>query len=608
MDRCIPRSAKNVAIRLFHLSSDDSDDSDDELRGDMMSDDNAQEDELSDDDVSDGDAADHSDDDSVITNASVESINESNDESVDDVANPKAASLISSSGISWKTDNISCVGRFPARNMFRLTPGVKRAILPTNERNCLLLFFDEIIYMTVRYTNLHGKRTVRDFNHQITQPHKLKKWTDVSRSEMEAFFGLLILSGAYKGQFRSTEELWSPVHGQPVFRATLSEERFIIIKKHLRTDDTRRRDDGDKLAPVREVFMKFLSKLNEFVVAGPNLVVDEQLLEFHGRVSFKQYIGSKPGKFGMKIFWLCDTKTTFCHNGIIYIGANTLDPEEQRQYDSLSEAIVMHLMKPFLNEGRNLTADNWFSSLSLVQNLLTKNTTYVGTIRKNKREIPPAARLVQNRRRGDTHFYHFDDIVLISFWDKGSTPVLLIDSFSRDMTIPNENNKPSAVLFYNQTKSGVDNLDKMVRTFSTKRKCRRWPFAILMNLLDVAIINSGFIWNSHTGTVYNKQHCDFMKNVGYQLVDGQIKARIAKGGMKETVSHAMKLLGYTVMEQHCEPFHMVHLPKQKRCKLCGADRDRKTKTACAKCGAPMCLEHRAYVCNTCFAPTMNIQQ
>ena len=33
-----------------------------------------------------------------------------------------------------------------------------------------------------------------------------------------------------------------------------------------------------------------------------NLTVDEQLVEFHGRVRFKQYIDSKPGKFGIKTF------------------------------------------------------------------------------------------------------------------------------------------------------------------------------------------------------------------------------------------------------------------------------------------------------------------
>ena len=33
-----------------------------------------------------------------------------------------------------------------------------------------------------------------------------------------------------------------------------------------------------------------------------NLTVDEQLVEFHGRVRFRQYIDSKPGKFGIKTF------------------------------------------------------------------------------------------------------------------------------------------------------------------------------------------------------------------------------------------------------------------------------------------------------------------
>ena len=50
--------------------------------------------------------------------------------------------------------------------------------------------------------------------------------------------------------------------------------------------------------------------------------------------------------------------------------------------------LVVRLVQYFVKTGRNLTGDNWFTSIPLVQTLLELKTTYVGTVRKNKREVP----------------------------------------------------------------------------------------------------------------------------------------------------------------------------------------------------------------------------
>ena len=117
----------------------------------------------------------------------------------------------------------------------------------------------------------------------------------------------------------------------------------------MRFDDPLRRDRTDTLAPIRNVFETFNAKLRRLVVAGPFLTVDEQLLEFHGRVRFKQYIASKPGKFGIKIFWVCDASTSYCLNGLVFIGNGSVNNSFQSNSSSVAEAIVMQLSSPFIN-------------------------------------------------------------------------------------------------------------------------------------------------------------------------------------------------------------------------------------------------------------------
>ena len=54
--------------------------------------------------------------------------------------------------------------------------------------------------------------------------------------------------------------------------------------------------------------------------------------------------------------------------------------------------------------------------------------------------------------------------------------------------------KPEVILYYNSTKSGVDILDRMVRTYTSKRMTRRWPVALFYNMLDVSAVNAYVVY------------------------------------------------------------------------------------------------------------------
>ena len=52
------------------------------------------------------------------------------------------------------------------------------------------------------------------------------------------------------------------------------------------------------------------------------------------------------------------------------------------------QRVVKDVTRKWLNKGRIITADNFFTSIPLVTELLAMETTYIGTLRKNKAKIP----------------------------------------------------------------------------------------------------------------------------------------------------------------------------------------------------------------------------
>ncbi|XP_052381999.1 piggyBac transposable element-derived protein 4-like [Oncorhynchus keta] len=53
-----------------------------------------------------------------------------------------------------------------------------------------------------------------------------------------------------------------------------------------------------------------------------------------------------------------------------------------------------------------------------------------------------------------------------------------------------EDRKPAIILDYNHNKGGVDNLDKVIGTYSCRRMTARWPLVIFHNIIDVSSYNS----------------------------------------------------------------------------------------------------------------------
>ncbi|KAF2892203.1 hypothetical protein ILUMI_13973, partial [Ignelater luminosus] len=150
--------------------------------------------------------------------------------------------------------------------------------------------------------------------------------------------------------------------------------------------------------------------------------VDETMVPFRGRLRFRQYIKNKRHKFGIKVYKLyCDGGYTY--NLQVYCGSNYV------QGGQASANVVFSLMDGFFSSGRQWYTDNYYTSVSLVTELLDKKKTHlIGTLRSNRKYNPKE--VVEKKLKAKEVFAQENKtgIVVLKWRDKRNVLMLSTDS------------------------------------------------------------------------------------------------------------------------------------------------------------------------------------
>lgn len=147
----------------------------------------------------------------------------------------------------------------------------------------------------------------------------------------------------------------------------------------------------------------------EFYEPYENITVDEQLFPYRGKTKFTQYIPSKPAKYGIKVWWACDSKTKYPLQGKLYTGRVDGEEREVKQ----GENVLLQFANRYSNSGRTMIADNFFTTLDGVKRLAAIGISFVGTIRANKRCVPDEMRKKPSRPILSTLFGFHENLVSI---------------------------------------------------------------------------------------------------------------------------------------------------------------------------------------------------
>ena len=153
----------------------------------------------------------------------------------------------------------------------------------------------EIIDLTADETNRYAVSKPSKRN-PLRKPHDLQ-WKDVTNDEIKVVLGLCILMGVVKKPVIKLYWSTKVMLATPFYSELLPRNLFLKILSNMHFANNADDDSNDRLFKTRHVVKTIILNFRETFTPYQNIATDESLLQFHGRLRFKQYDPSKNARF-----------------------------------------------------------------------------------------------------------------------------------------------------------------------------------------------------------------------------------------------------------------------------------------------------------------------
>ncbi|XP_046391504.1 piggyBac transposable element-derived protein 4-like [Ischnura elegans] len=374
---------------------------------------------------------------------------------------------------------------------------------------------DEFVNIIIRETNANA---VDILSRSPLPRSRITEWKDVTRDELEVFFGLLFLMGNIR--LNRIPYYWkrSNLYDFPIFRQNMSRDRFMLILRALHFSRNPKENDAiptDPLYKVRPVLDAFVNNMNMIYYPEKNLSLDESMVLWRGRLYFRQYIKSKRHKYGLKLYVLSEPSglvLNFC----VYTGAQDCVIGGRGHTDK----VVKYLLQKFLNAGHAVYMDNFYNSVNLCLHLLQNNTYVTGTLQGNRKNNPLDV-VNKKLKRGESFSRHTNEGISVMKW-RDKREILLISS-EHDADFVDVQTKfgtisrrPKMVVKYNQFMGGIDRMDQLLAYYPLERKSLRWYMKLGLHLLNLVMNNAYCLFKKYGGR--SRSLLEFRDNVIASLI------------------------------------------------------------------------------------------
>ena len=181
-------------------------------------------------------------------------------------------------------------------------------------------------------------------------------------------------------QLPDLKDYWSTHYSTnlPFFRSVFSRDRFFQIFRALYVGDP---DSTTKKGKIQPLLDRLCASFEAAHTPDRHIAIDESVISFKGRVSFRQYLKGKPHPWGIKAYVLSESKSGYLQRVCVYYGRETelIEREDLGQ----TPRVVLTLVEPLHNKGYDLYIDRYYTSPTLATELSKVGITVTGTVQTN---------------------------------------------------------------------------------------------------------------------------------------------------------------------------------------------------------------------------------
>ncbi|KAK7478009.1 hypothetical protein BaRGS_00030767 [Batillaria attramentaria] len=301
----------------------------------------------------------------------------------------------------------------------------------------------------VRETNRYAEQCIASKAGDIAPNSMFALWKPVTRLEMRVFLAISITMGLiWKPDFKSYRCTAHPSIQTPWFNKCMTRDRFLAILGFFHVD---------KLYKIRPVLEQIGDRFAAAFYPGRDLSVDESMVPWIERLSFRMYIPSKPTRYGIKMYCVCDAATGYVCKMEVYTGAG---PED----------------------------------------LKDRGTRAVGTVRTGREGIPEEMHPKNIKlQKNESIFRRKGDLLCLRLKDKKDVFFLSTVHTTEKERVGNDRQgnvrlKIKLVNDYNKKMKGVDQFDQNVSYYSFYRKTVKWWKRTVFHLLHLAKLQSYLLY------------------------------------------------------------------------------------------------------------------
>ena len=531
--------------------------------------------------------------------------------------------------ITW-TNSKPTVGKQTQANIIAGTTGVRaEAKYAKNPLQAWMLFFTTtMLDLIVFETNRKIKKFTERFHSRSALDNPYNYLDLTSPTEIQALIGLMYMRGLLGQANHNTENFFHETLGNPVFSATMSKNRFKFLMSHISFDNCKTRSDRwlhDRFAAFREVFEEFNFNCGKYVVPDDYLTLDETLYPTRAHISFKQFNPNKPAKYGMLYKSINASQYPYTFITSVYAGKPRAEPTiyytpgTEHTVKSLIQSLECHTNL----QGRNLSYDRFYSSLSLAEWLLTRGITSVGTIQSNRKGIPAEIKQIDHREVNSYEVYWEEDKNVLNLHSyvvktksSGKRNVLLLSAVTPLLgtTKDDQKRKPGIYKLYDFTKGGTDVVDQRIGFYSCRSKSRRWTVNSFSYVLDTCRVNAGTVYAMNNDlNPRSIKSLEFGLDLAMLLIRPHIECR-SLTGLNFSVLRKIEIVLGQKLEKYAKRssgLFPASSEKRRRCADCLSDiagegaKEKKRKmnkqlSQCQKCCKPVCKKHFVRLCDECL--------